>query len=214
MTQHQHQHDTDQWSAEFWDTHYATRDRIWSGRPNRWLVTDAADLTPGRALDAGCGEGADAVWLAERGWQVTANDVSTVALERARTEAERAGLGDRIEFGTADLRTFAPPARSFDLVSAQYLHLPSALRRTAYARLAEAVAPGGTLLIVAHHPLDLDGPMPRPHEPDLFPSEQDLAADLDPEAWEIVAEARPHPATHPDGHQVTVYDAVLRARRR
>lgn len=217
----------DQFSAGFWDAHYATKHRLWSGNPNRWLVAEAAGLTPGRALDAGCGEGADALWLAERGWQVTGIDVSGVALERARAAAERAGTADRITFGLGDLRTAAPPVRAYDLVSAQYLHLPSAVRRPAYAALADAVAPGGTLLLVGHHPRDLDGPMPRPQDRDLFADEQELAAALDGRdreagadvgrdaGWEVlVAEARPHPATHPDGHEVTVYDAVLAARRR
>lgn len=210
-----HRPDLDQWSAEFWDRHYGTRPQLWSGRPNRWLLTETADLPPGRALEAGCGEGADAIWLAGRGWTVTATDVSGVALDRARAAAEAAGAADRITFAAADLRTDVPDERAYDLVGAQFLHLPSALRRTAYARLADAVAPGGTLLIAAHHPADLDGEMPRPQDRDLFASEDELADGLDPADWEIlVAEARPHPATHPDGHEVTVYDAVLRARRR
>ena len=209
----------DQFSAGFWDAHYATKHRLWSGDPNRWLVAEAAGLAPGRALDAGCGEGADALWLAERGWRVTGTDVSGVALERARAAAERAGAADRITFGPGDLRTDIPPAGAYDLVSAQYLHLPSAVRRPAYAALAAAVAPGGTLLLVGHHPRDLDGPMPRPQDRDLFADEEELTAALDGQnretGWDVVAvEARPHPATHPDGHEVTVYDAVLVARRR
>lgn len=226
MTEHTH-HDPDtetdtetdaepdQWSAPFWDAHYRTHPRLWSGNPNRWLVAEAADLPPGRALDAGCGEGADAIWLAARGWTVLGTDVSEVALERARTAAERAGVTDRVTLAAADLRTDPPVGGPYDLVSAQYLHLPSAVRRPAYAALADAVAPGGTLLLVAHHPSDLDGPMPRPQDRDLFADERELAADLDPARWEVlVAQARPHPATHPDGHTVTVHDSVVRARRR
>ncbi|MEQ3549184.1 class I SAM-dependent methyltransferase [Pseudonocardia nematodicida] len=207
--------DADQHSAEFWDAAYSSRPQVWSGQPNRWLVTDAADLAPGRALDVGCGEGADAIWLAGRGWTVTASDVSGVALERARAGAEQAGVADRVLIRHGDLRTDVPDRAAYDLVTAQYLHLPSSIREVAYARLAEAVAPSGTLLIVAHHPRDLAGEMPRPHDPDLFPSEEELAGALDPEVWDVqVAEARPHQATHPDGHQVTVHDTVLRARRR
>lgn len=205
----------DRFSAGFWDAHYATKPRLWSGRPNRWLVTEAADLAPGRALDAGCGEGADAIWLAERGWQVTGTDVSQVALERARAAAEQAGVADRITFAVGDLRDDIPAEQAYDLVSVQYLHLPSAIRRPAYARLAAAVAPGGTVLLVGHHPRDLDGPMPRPQDRDLFADEQELAAALDERDWEVVvAQARPHPATHPDGHEVTVYDTVVTAHRR
>ncbi|WP_344017527.1 FAD-dependent oxidoreductase [Pseudonocardia kongjuensis] len=205
----------DQWSAAFWDAHYSTQEHLWSGNPNRWLVTDAAELEPGRALDAGCGEGGDAVWLAGRGWQVTATDVSTVAVDRTRAAATAAGVADRITLDVADLRTQQPPERAFDLVTAQYLHLPSALRRPAYARLAAAVAPGGTLLLVAHHPKDLDGPLRRPHDRDLFADEIELAADLDEAEWEVqAADARPHPVTHPDGYEVIAHDAVVRARRR
>ncbi|OSY41546.1 MULTISPECIES: bifunctional NAD(P)/FAD-dependent oxidoreductase/class I SAM-dependent methyltransferase [Pseudonocardia] len=216
--QHQHQHrdaGVDMWSAGFWDAHYGTREHLWSGNPNRWLVTDAAELQPGRALDAGCGEGADAIWLAARGWQVTGTDVSQVALDRAGSAAREAGQADRIRLEAADLRGDELPERAFDLVTAQYLHLPAELRRTVYARLAEAVAPGGTLLLVAHHPKDLEGPLRRPHDRDLFADELELAAELDDAEWEVqVAQARPHPVPHPDGHEVTAYDTVVRARRR
>ncbi|MBC3192047.1 class I SAM-dependent methyltransferase [Pseudonocardia sp. C8] len=217
---HTHDHGTadpgaDQFSAGFWDAHYATKPQLWSGNPNRWLVAEVSGLPPGRALDAGCGEGGDAIWLAGRGWQVTATDVSAVALDRAQAAATHAGVADRIAFAPGDLRTDAPAERAYDLVSAQYLHLPSAIRRPAYALLAGAVAPGGTLLLVGHHPRDLHGSMPRPRDPDLFADETELAADLDDRDWEVlVAQARPHPATHPDGGEVTVYDAVVRARRR
>ncbi|MEV1290860.1 FAD-dependent oxidoreductase [Pseudonocardia sp. NPDC049635] len=205
----------DRWSAGFWDAHYATREQMWSGNPNRWLRAEAADLAPGRALDAGCGEGGDAIWLAGRGWQVRAVDVSTVAVERAREAATAAGVADRITTEVADLRTRALPERAFDLVTAQYLHLPSELRRPVYARLADAVAPGGTLLLVAHHPKDLEGSLRRPHDPDLFADEIELIADLDDAEWEVqVAQARPHPVTDQDRHEVTAHDAVVRARRR
>ncbi|MEV7177534.1 FAD-dependent oxidoreductase [Kitasatospora sp. NPDC093679] len=136
--------------AAFWDTRYGERERIWSGRPNGALVREVSGERPGRALDLGCGEGADAVWLAAQGWRVTAVDISEVALGRAAEHAREAGLADLIEFRRADLAA-AFPEGSWDLVCAQYLHSDVELPRDAILRrAAEAVAPGGTLLVVGH----------------------------------------------------------------
>ncbi|WP_226365133.1 cyclopropane-fatty-acyl-phospholipid synthase family protein [Pseudonocardia sp. ICBG162] len=205
----------DRWSAAFWDAHYDTRPQIWSGDANAALVAEAADLPAGRALDVGCGEGGDAVWLAARGWRVDAVDVSPVAVERARAAVERAGWADAVTLTASDLRSDPPAAGVYDLVNAQFLHLPPDVRRPLYAALADAVAPGGTLLLVLHHPRDLAAGIPRPPEPELFPDEHELAGALDPDRWEVlVADARPRPVTLPDGSTVTGHDAVVRARRR
>lgn len=136
--------------AEFWDTLYSERDQYWTGKPNASLVREASDLAPGRALDLGCGEGGDAIWLAGRGWRVTAVDISQVALERAARHAAEAGVGDLIDWRRHDLgHDF--PAGEFDLVTAAFLHSPTDLpRERILRRSAEAVAPGGTLLIVGH----------------------------------------------------------------
>jgi SAM-dependent methyltransferase len=200
----------------FWDARYAGADAIWSGNPNPVLVDEAADLPPGRALDIGSGEGADAIWLAGRGWTVVGLDVSDVALERSAAHAAAAGVGDRISWRQADLTVDAPvDDRGFDLVSAQFLHLPTGQRRALHQRLAAAVAPGGTLLVVGHHPSDL-GVVPRPPAPELFYTASDVAAELDPAQWSVLLdEARPRPAVHPEtGLTVTIHDAVLKARRR
>jgi SAM-dependent methyltransferase len=203
----------ERFTARFWDERYGSADRIWSGAPNPQLVAEASDLAPGTALDAGCGEGADAVWLAARGWRVTAVDVSAVALERGAANAAP-GVAGRITWHQADLTTWVPDG-TFDLVNAQFMHFPSELRKPAYARLADAVAPGGTLLIVAHHPSDMSTTMPRPPEPDLFFTAEELAASLDPQRWEVLAaDARPRRVQDPDGREVTIHDTVLRARRR
>ncbi|MBB2944302.1 thioredoxin reductase/SAM-dependent methyltransferase [Actinoplanes lutulentus] len=198
-----------------WEERYRGKDAIWSGRPNPQLVAEATDLSAGRALDVGSGEGADAVWLAQRGWQVTAADISTVALGRAAGHAKSAGVADRITFSHADLRQEAPAAASYDLVSAQFMHLPPQARQELYAHLAGAVAPGGTLLIVGHHPSDLVTTVGRMHFPDMLFTGEQIAATLDPSLWEIVAaEARPRPHTDPEGREITIHDAVLVARRR
>lgn len=212
-TMNDHDAPTDErFTAAYWDERYGTAERLWSGAPNTQLVAEAADLQPGTALDAGCGEGGDAHWLAARGWQVTALDVSSVALRRGATHAPT-DVADRIRWQQADFRTWEPGGEAFDLVSAQFLHFPSALRRRVYGCLAAAVAPGGTLLVVAHEPSELH--TGHDHPPDMFVSAQELAADLDPSAWEVlVTDSRPRVGRTDDGQEVPIADAVLRARRR
>lgn len=163
----------------------------------------------------GSGEGADAVWLAERGWRVTAADISTTALGRAAEHADAAGVGDRIEFTHVDLRDKPPAEEAYDLLSAQFMHLPPPQRRELFARLAAAVAPGGILLIVGHHPSDLWTSTHRMHMPDMMYTAEDVAVSLDPARWEVLtAEARSRAGTDPDGKEITLHDAVLVARRR
>jgi SAM-dependent methyltransferase len=206
-----------EFTQEFWDDRYRSADRLWSGQPNPQFAAQAAGLTPGEALDAGCGEGADAIWLAARGWTVTAMDVSAVALERAAGHAAAQGdqIARRITWRHEDLRTWDPGAQRFDLVSAQFVHLPGPELESMHRRLAAAVRPGGTLLVVAHHPDDLHVNVGRPFRRDLFPSAQEVAAVLDPGDWEIaVAAAIGRPATDLDGQPVTVKDTVVRATRR
>ncbi len=201
----------------FWEERYASSRALWSGDPNPQLVAEAEGLTPGRALDVGCGEGRDAIWLAGRGWEVTGIDISTTALARARGHAEEAGadVASRTEWAWADITTYDPGDALFDLVSVQYVHLPSALRDDVHRRLARAVAPGGILLIATHDRSDLDTTVGRPPFPDFFATAREVADALPAEAWEVlVADTRPRTATDPEGRQVTVHDAVTVARRR
>jgi SAM-dependent methyltransferase len=193
-----------------WDERYAGSDQVWSGRPNGALVTEVAALQPGRALDVGCGEGADAVWLALRGWDVTALDVSQVALTRAALHAEQAGA--RVRWTHAGLVEAPLPTAAFDLVSAQY----PALRRTpgddAERALLAAVAPGGTLLVVHHADVDAEHAKAHGFDPDDYVSPSDVAALLD-DCWQVeVDEKRPRHVTGGAGAQHT-HDLVLRARR-
>ena len=207
-------------TQEFWDERYGSAEAIWSGNPNPRLVEYAADLPPGTALDVGSGEGADAIWLASRGWQVTAIDISPVALDRAARQAAAAGpeIADRIRWQQADLASADPAAaplsgkQHFDLVSAQFMHLPRPVLRSVHQRLAGAVRPGGDLLIVGHHPSDLETSMGRPNLPDMFYTAAEIAAELDPDQWRIVvAEAPGRQAPDPDGRMITIRDAVLKA---
>ena len=201
----------------FWEEQYRGRAAHHQPRPNANLVSEATDLATGRALDAGCGEGADAIWLASRGWQVTAVDFASTALERARANAADLDteVAGRIDWVHADLTACTPPAGRFDLVSAQYVHVPDAARGSLFQRLAAAVAPGGTLLVAGHHPSDLDTTVARGEDPGLYVTTEQIAASLDPDRWEIVvAESRSRTESDHHGHgEVAVQDTVLRAHR-
>lgn len=202
-----------------WDERYRQHGEhtaVWSGQPNAQLVAEVAGLAPGSALDVGAGEGADAIWLARHGWRVTAVDISSVALARAAAAVEAdPETAARIRWQHQDLTVSPPPGGTFDLVSAQYLHLPAPERDGVYHRLAASVAPGGTLLIVGHHPSDLETSVRRPSAPGLLFTAEQVAADLDPDEWEIITcTARPRTTSDADGVPATVRDSVLRARRR
>ncbi|MHA7154784.1 SAM-dependent methyltransferase [Arthrobacter sp. TMN-50] len=215
---HQHAHDahsdeTVEFDQTYWDGIYNERPMIWSGKPNPQLVTEAADLTPGAALDVGSGEGADANWLARHGWTVTAVDISQVALARgAANAASDAESAARITWTRQDLLQWAPPESSFDLISAQFMQLPKEEREPLFTRLAAAVAPGGILLVVGHHPTDMESGAHRPPRPGLFYTAEEVALLLDPERWEIMIESRERIQNH-DGASFTIHDTVLRARR-
>jgi 2-polyprenyl-3-methyl-5-hydroxy-6-metoxy-1,4-benzoquinol methylase len=206
----------EQFDQAFWDERYRSHSSLWSGNPNSHLTGETSQLSPGTALDVGCGEGADAIWLAQRGWKVTAVDLSTVALQRAAAHAAQAGaeIAEHIDWRHADLAAWDPGAARYDLVSAQYMHLPPGPRETLFRRLAASVTPGGSLLIVGHHPSDQQTTMPRPHMPELYFTGDEIIAYLDAGEWEVISNtAAPRLATDPDGRTVTIHDTVLRARR-
>ncbi|KXZ58666.1 Thioredoxin reductase [Microbacterium laevaniformans] len=204
--------------ASAWEQRYAARDSIWSGHVNATFADLAATLPVGRALEIGCGEGADAVWLAERGWTVTAVDVSETAIRRGAAAARDRGLAERIALFVGSGAP-AAPLGTFDLVSASFLHSWEAdFPRIALLReAAERVAVGGHLLIVSHASAppwsrhEEDGQRPR-----LLPPEEELRLlDLDPQAWEaVLVETRTRAATGRDGEPGTLEDGVLLLRRR
>jgi SAM-dependent methyltransferase len=199
--------------AATWDARYRERDgAMWSGRPNGRLVAEVAALTPGRALDVGCGEGADAVWLAQRGWTVTAIDISSVAIGRARETPDPAGAS--VEWICGDVLQTPLPAGSFDLMSMQYPALPKAAGEAAVQTLLGTVRPGGLLLAVYH---DLDDEH-REHmkargvDPADYVGSEDLGRllgdDFTVELHAVEPRIDPPPGTP------HVADIVLRARRR
>ena len=144
MVQHDHHEDGfgSAAQADEWDDRYRERDdSLWSGRPNGRLVAEVSELSPGRALDVGCGEGADAIWLAQQGWTITAIDVSDVAVGRAREGAERADV--TVEWMCGDVLQSPFPVGSFDLVSVQYPALPTAAGEAAMRASLDVVRPGG-----------------------------------------------------------------------
>ncbi|WHT16277.1 class I SAM-dependent methyltransferase [Crossiella sp. CA-258035] len=198
----------------FWNDLYAARPTAADPRPNSTLVDLTSDLPPGAALDLGCGSGGDSLWLARRGWQVTAVDISAVATQRLADRAQSLGLGERLTAQSHDLRESFPSGR-FDLISAHYLHTPFDLDRASVLRTAaHALHPGGRLLVVDH---GSTAPWSWDQDPDAhFPSPPEVAAelDLDPAEWAVArAESPRRIATGPGGRTAEVTDHVLLLRR-
>lgn len=195
---------------EDWDGRYAQLDQVWSGQPNEALVAEVAELPVGRALDVGCGEGADAVWLALRGWRVTALDVSQVALDRAAAAAGAAGVD--VHWLLSGLVEADTVAGGYDLVSAQYPALARSSDDAAEHALLRAVAPGGVLLVVHHGRVDAEHARGHGFDPDDYVSPGGVAALLGQD-WRVEAlEERPRAARGGAGAH-HAHDVVLRATR-
>ncbi|WP_241031375.1 class I SAM-dependent methyltransferase [Rhodococcus koreensis] len=184
---------------------------MWSGEPNGALVDEMTGARPGRALDVGCGEGADALWLARQGWAVTALDISQIAVHRARAHADRENVD--ITWVLSGLLDAELPAGGFDLVSAQYPALRITADRAAERALISAVAPGGTLLIVHHDIRDAAAAREHGFEPDEWVTPGDVAALLDNSWHTDVNEVRERSISGGAGAHHT-HDVVLRAHRR
>lgn len=206
---------TPTWDHDFWERLWSKTlrehpDRVASRPPNAHLVAELAALPPGKALDAGCGHGAETLWLAARGWAVTAVDFSPAALAHARSTAEALGpeVAGRVDWVEGDLGTWEPPPDRFDLVVCLYVHAAGSVVERV-RRLASGVAPGGTLFLVGHRPIDPVTGAPTAAAGQTQVSVEDALAALAPSGWEwSVAEDRPRSQA---GSGV---DAVLRARRR
>ena len=161
-----------------WDARYAASPGlVWTGEPNRFVVQELAHLPPGRALDLAAGEGRNAVWLAARGWQVTAVDFSRVAVERGRRLARERGV--HVDWHVADLREWTPPRASFDLALIAYLHLPATDLAGILQRASQALAPHGTLLVVGHDRTNLTDGVGGPQDPARLYTPEEIVAKLD-----------------------------------
>jgi SAM-dependent methyltransferase len=197
---------------EFWERRWTQvlrdhPDMVASRPPNAYLQTEVADLTPGRALDAGCGNGTEAIWLASSGWRVTGVDFSTAALEHGRTTAAAIGsdVAERIDWVEGDLGTWTPPSAQFDLVSCLYVHVDGSVAELV-TRLGTGVALGGTILLVGHLPVDPATGRPTPAAGQVQVTVDEAVGALDPDHWQVVvAEERPRAAVG------TGVDAVVRA---
>jgi SAM-dependent methyltransferase len=212
-----HSFDQAYWQQHWQQTHGDRPGSMAGNPPNPYLAQETVDLAPGTALDAGCGAGAEAIWLASHGWQVTAADISSDALARAADRAAAGGQAEPIRWVEADLTAWEPGMR-FDLVTTHYTH-PTMPQLAFYQRIADWVTPGGTLLIVGHlHAPETTGHgHGHGHRP---PAEAtvtlaDITASLDVAEWEIVtAEEHQRPVPVPGGQTVTLHDVVVCATRR
>jgi len=195
--------------SQDWDQRYATTELVWGAGPNRFLVSEVADLTPGRALDLGCGEGRNAIWLAERGWRVSGVDFSEAGLDKARRLAVERGV--EVTWVRADLLDYEPDHGAFDLVILMYIHLPAAQLAAVMETASAALAPGGTLLVVGHDLLNLSQGQGGPQDPELLFTPADIERVL-PGLGIERAESVLRPVTV-DGREVSAIDALVRAKK-
>lgn len=200
--------------ANAWNDRYAATELVWSKEPNQFVAQELGDLPPARALDVACGEGRNAIWLAGRGWQVTASDFSPVAVDKGRQLAERVGVA--VDWLVADALTEDFP--EVDLAVLAYLQLPPAERRTAIRNAFAALAPGGTMLVVAHDSTNLAEGTGGPQDPTVLYTAEDVLADLEGLPLEVQrAERVPRTVSVDDAHggesSRTAWDALVRLRR-
>jgi SAM-dependent methyltransferase len=198
--------------AQAWDERYAATGLVWSAAPNQFVEAEVSGLVPGRAVDLAAGEGRNAIWLAAQGWDVTAVDFSRVGLDKGRELA-----GDLpVRWVCADATAWEPDA-AYDLALVAYLQLPAVERRAAVRRAFAALAPGGTLLLVAHDSTNLAEGTGGPQDPAVLMTAEDVLADLDGEAYDVVRAGRV-PRTVDDGHggdqARTAWDCLVRVTRR
>jgi SAM-dependent methyltransferase len=199
---------------EEWDERYGGDELLWRAEPNRFLPAATADLAPGTVLDVACGEGRNAIWLAEQGWKATGVDFSGVALAKGRRMAAERGV--EVEWIEADLRTWRPERGVvYDLVIVFYLQLPAAARRSVHRHVAGAVAPGGRLLVVAHDLDNLTAGVGGPQDPAVLFQPSDVLDDiagLDPPFTVERAEKVQRPV-ETDAGTVDAIDVLVRVRR-
>ena len=196
---------------EAWNQRYQQKDFVWSVEPNRFLVPEVEGLTPGRALDLAAGAGRNAVWLAARGWAVTAVDWSDVALDRGRRLAEHQAV--TVEWVLADLRQWEPPARAFELVVVLYLHPPADLRSLVWRRAATAVAAGGRLIVIGHDAANLAEGWGGPSDPMSLYTAREAAQTIEGDLEVVRAERVLRPVETDEGLFHAVDNIVVAVRR-
>lgn len=197
--------------AEHWNDRYAASGYVWTTGANALLVDEVASLEPGRALDLACGEGRNAVWLAEQGWAVTAVDFSEVGLDKGRRLA--ADHGVPVDWVAADVTAWSPPPAGFDLVVALYLQLPTEERRAAVGVAARALAPGGTLVVIAHDTTNLAHGTGGPGNPAVLYAPEDVLADLRAAGVPCTVERAEVVERPVDGADRPALDCLVRVRR-
>lgn len=199
---------------DFWETRYADSERVWSGRVNPTMSSLVADLTPGRALDLGCGEGGDVLWLARQGWQALGVDISETAVARARAHAAQEDLGTgSANFLVADLPGDMPDG-PYDLITASFLQSPVELDRHRILRAAaDRVEVGGHLILISHAAAPPWAE--HSHEPQAMPTlEGDMQALHPQQLWTVeIGEIRRRDVVGPDGQDATLEDVVILAQR-
>ena len=198
--------------SQQWDERYSGAQFEWSMHPNQFAAAELAGLTPGRALDLAAGEGRNAVWLAERGWSVTAVDFSRVGLEKGRKLGAARGVGDsQVDWVVADLSEYEPAREAFELVLIAYLQVTAALRARVLAGAAAALVPGGTLLVIGHDLANLTEGVGGPQSPDVLYTPEAITAELP--GLRIVRAERVRRTVERDGGQATAVDTLVRAKR-
>ncbi|MGH3249206.1 MAG: class I SAM-dependent methyltransferase [Trebonia sp.] len=192
-----------------WDERYSGPDLVWGAGPNRFVAEEVLPLPAGRAVDLGTGEGRNAIWLAERGWQVTAVDFSAAGLDRARRLA--ADRGAKVDWVQADLLEYQPAADAYDLVLIAYIHLPAVGLGHLFRAASAAVAPGGTLLVIGHDRDNLTRGYGGPQDPGRLYTPATVTAELGGLAVRRAGQVL-RPVATPEGER-TAIDTLVRAER-
>jgi SAM-dependent methyltransferase len=196
-----------------WDSRYQATDLVWSADPNRWVAAEVADLTPGRALDLAAGEGRNSLWLAGRGWSVTAVDFSAVALNKGRRMAESLGAEtvNRILWVEADLVDYTPEPASYELALVIYLQVLADQRHVVLRRAVESLVPGGVLLVVGHDTTNLTAGVGGPQDASVLFTPDDVVADLATSGTTVRVEKAERVLRPVDAEPRPAIDALVRA---
>jgi SAM-dependent methyltransferase len=195
--------------SDAWDEKYSASELVWSAEPNRFVAAELDDLPPGRAVDLACGEGRNSLWLASKGWDVVGVDFSRVALDKARSIAERRGL--HVDWVLADVTTYQPPAGAFDLVLVAYLHLPAAAMRSVFEGAVAATAPNGVVFVIGHDITNIADGYGGPQDPVVLYGPDDVTAHLNGLVIDRAERVR-RPVDTADG-DVEAIDVLVRAHR-